>query len=149
MGSLGVGHDWSNLAAAAAAVSKTDIEKKIPSMPWVQEENYLRILFGACTQLLSCEWFFMTKWTVAHQAPLSMGFSRKEYRSGLPFPLPKYLPDPGIKPASLHLLSWQVCSLPLSHLGSPIYLGSAGQMVSRKFVELLQEEKHVEVKPNL
>ena len=91
----------------------------------------------------------MTKWTVAHQAPLSMGFSRKEYRSGLPFPLPKYLPDPGIKPASLHLLSWQVCSLPLSHLGSPIYLGSAGQMVSRKFVELLQEEKHVEVKPNL
>ena len=81
----------------------------------------------------------MTKWTVAHQAPLSMGFSRKEYRSGLPFPPPMDLPDPGIKPATLHLLSWQVCSLPLSHLGSPIYLSSAGQIVSRKFVELLQE----------
>ena len=40
-------------------------------------------------------------WTVAHQAPLSMGFSRQEYWSGLPFPSAKDLPDLGIKPASL------------------------------------------------
>ena len=39
--------------------------------------------------------------TVAHQAPLSIGFSRQEYRSGLPFPFPGDLPHPGIKPASL------------------------------------------------
>ena len=39
-------------------------------------------------------------WTVAHQAPLSMGFSRQEYWSGLPFPSPEDLPDPGIKPGS-------------------------------------------------
>ena len=39
-------------------------------------------------------------WTVAHQAPLSMGFSRQEYWSGLPFPSPGDLPDPGIKPRS-------------------------------------------------
>ena len=39
-----------------------------------------------------------TLWTVAHQAPLSMGFSRQEYWSGLPFPLPGDLPDPGIQP---------------------------------------------------
>ena len=39
-------------------------------------------------------------WTVAHQAPLSMGFSRQEYWSGLPFPSPGYLPDPGIEPRS-------------------------------------------------
>ena len=45
----------------------------------------------------------MTPWTVAHQAPLSMGFSRQEYWSGLPFPPPEDLPDPGIKPASLEL----------------------------------------------
>ena len=38
--------------------------------------------------------------TVAHQAPLSMGFSRQAYRSGLSFPSPGNLPDPGIKPAS-------------------------------------------------
>ena len=40
-------------------------------------------------------------WAVARQAPLSVGFSRQEYWSGLPFPLPGDLPDPGIKPASL------------------------------------------------
>ena len=44
---------------------------------------------------------FVTLWTVAHQTPLSMGFSRQEYRSGLPCPPPGDLPDPGIEPASL------------------------------------------------
>ena len=44
---------------------------------------------------------FVTPWTVAHQAALSMGFSRQEYWSGLPFPSPGDLPDPGIKPTSL------------------------------------------------
>ena len=44
---------------------------------------------------------FVTPWTVAHQAPLSMGFSRQEYWSGLPWPPPGDLPDPGIKPTSL------------------------------------------------
>ena len=45
--------------------------------------------------------FFVTPWTVAHQAPLSMEFSRKEYWSRLPFLPPGDLPNPGIKPASL------------------------------------------------
>ena len=44
---------------------------------------------------------FVTPWTVAHQAPLSTGFSRQEYWSGLPFPPPRDLPDLGIKPMSL------------------------------------------------
>ena len=43
---------------------------------------------------------FATPWTVAHKAPLSMGFSRQEYWSGLPFPSPGDLPNPGIKPRS-------------------------------------------------
>ena len=43
---------------------------------------------------------FATLWTVAYQASLSMGFSRQEYWSGLPFPSPGDLPDPGIKPGS-------------------------------------------------
>ena len=43
---------------------------------------------------------FATPWTVAYQAPLSMGFSRQEDLSGLPFPSPGDLPDPGIKPGS-------------------------------------------------
>ena len=43
---------------------------------------------------------FATSWTVAHQAPPSMGFSRQEYWSGLPFPSPGDLPGPGIEPRS-------------------------------------------------
>ena len=52
----------------------------------------------------------------ARQASLSMGFSRQEEWSGLPFPSPGDLLDPGIKPMSL---AWQVDSIPLSHLGLP------------------------------
>ena len=44
---------------------------------------------------------FVTQWTISHQAPLSMGFSRQEYWSGLPCPPPGDLPDPGIEPTSL------------------------------------------------
>ena len=43
---------------------------------------------------------FATPWTVDHQAPLSMGFSRQEYWSGLTFSSPEDLPDPGIEPGS-------------------------------------------------
>ena len=49
----------------------------------------------------SCVWLFVALWTVTHQAPLSMGFSRQEYWSGLPFPSPGDLPNPGIEPMSL------------------------------------------------
>ena len=44
---------------------------------------------------------FATLWTIAHQAPLSMGFSRQEYWRGLPCPLPGDLPNPGVEPPSL------------------------------------------------
>ena len=57
-----------------------------------------------------------TPWTVAHQAPLSMGFSRQEYWSGLPFPSSRDLPDPGIKPGSPAL---QADSLPFEAPGKP------------------------------
>ena len=46
---------------------------------------------------------FVTLWTIDHQAHLSMEFSRQEYWSGLPFPSPGDLPDPGIEPGSLAL----------------------------------------------
>ena len=54
-------------------------------------------------QSLSRVRLFVTPWNVTHQAPLSMGFSRQEYWSGLPFPPPGDLPNPGIKPASLNV----------------------------------------------
>ena len=50
--------------------------------------------------VLSRGWLFVTLWTAAHQAPWSMGFSRQENQSGLPFPSPEDLPNPGIEPAS-------------------------------------------------
>ena len=49
-------------------------------------------------KFLSCVWLFATPWTVAYQAPPSMGFSRQEYWSGLPFPSPGDLPDPRTGP---------------------------------------------------
>ena len=49
---------------------------------------------------LSCVRFFGAPWTVAYQAPPSMGFSRQEYWSGLPFPSPGDLPNSGIEPGS-------------------------------------------------
>ena len=59
----------------------------------------------------------LTPWTVARQAPLSMGFPRQEYCNGLPFPSPGDLPNPDIEPMSPAL---QGESLPLSHQGSSI-----------------------------
>ena len=55
---------------------------------------------------------FVTLWTVACQAPLSMGFSRQGYWSGLPCPPPGDLPDPGIHPCLLCLLHWGLTGFP-------------------------------------
>ena len=60
-------------------------------------ECFAYVLVGGCVQSLSHVLLFVTPWTVACQAPLSMGFCRKEYWSGLPFPSPGDLLDPGIK----------------------------------------------------
>ena len=60
-----------------------------------------------------------TPWTTARQAPLSMGFSKQEYWSGLPFPSPGDHPDAGTEPVSPVSIALQVDSLPLS-LGSPM-----------------------------
>ena len=68
-------------------------------------------------QSLNIVQLFVTPWTVAHQAPLSMEFSRQEYRSGLPFSSPGDLPDPGIKPRSPALQADSLLSEPS---GNPI-----------------------------
>ena len=75
--------------------------------PWVTEtresetadKGGLFVQFSS-VQSLSHVWLFATPWTVAYQAPPSMGFSRQENWSGLPFPSPGDLPDPGIEPGS-------------------------------------------------
>ena len=67
----------------------------------------LQSAFLYCTSLsigeeksVSRVWLFVTTWTVAYQASQSIGFSRQEYWSGVPFPSPGDLPDPGIEPRS-------------------------------------------------
>ena len=79
MGSHRVRHNWSDLAAATAA----------------------QILLEHLLSHFSRVRFFETPWTIAHQAHLSMGFSRQEHWSGLPFPSPGILPDLEIEPVSL------------------------------------------------
>ena len=72
-------------------------------------ENFITVYFISASSLcankvkvnsLSHVRLFATPWTVAHQAPPSMGFSRQEYWSGLPFPSPGDLPNPGMEPRS-------------------------------------------------
>ena len=67
----------------------------------------LTFLLGLTTRSevksLSHVWLFVTLWTTAYQAPLSMEFSRQEYWSGLPFSSPEDLPDSGIEPGFLAL----------------------------------------------
>ena len=62
---------------------------------------------------------FVTPCALACQASLSMGVSRQEYQSGLPFPPQGHLPYLGIKLPLLRILHWQADSLPLHHLRSP------------------------------
>ena len=81
--------------------------------------SYGHLCFSTCMlSRFSHVWSFATLWTVPCQAPLSTGFSRQEYWSGLPFPTPGDLLHPGMEPGSPAL---QADSLPLSHLGSPFF----------------------------
>ena len=80
----------------------------------------------ACVRMLSgfsCVWLFSTPWTLAHQAPLSMGFSRRQYWSGLPCPSPRDLPDSGAEPMSPAL---QVDSSSANPCGKPAHVRSYG-----------------------
>ena len=88
---------------------------------------------------LSCVRFFATPWTVAYQAPPSMGFSRQECWSGLPFPAPGDLPDPGIEPGSPAL---RADALPSKPQGKPWHHMRAGK-ISRALLESnLKMKKH-------
>ena len=67
-------------------------------VPLLLTWNYHNIVNDSVKSLSRVQ-LFVTPWTVAYQPPPSMGFSRQEYWSGLPFPSPGDLPDPGIEPA--------------------------------------------------
>ena len=82
-------------------MAKVDMIYQISFVPFLVTTL---LLFQACVCVLSCfshVQLFVTPWTVAHQASLPMGLSRQEYWSGLSFPSPGDLPDPGIEPVFL------------------------------------------------
>ena len=71
-------------------------------------------------KLLRCVRLFATPWTVAHQAPLPMEFSMQEYWSGLPFPSPGDLPNPGMEPRPPALQADALLSEPPGNCASVI-----------------------------
>ena len=72
------------------------------------------------SEVAQCVQLFATPWTLAYNTPPSVGFSRQEYLSGLPFPSPEYLPNPGIEPRSPAL---QADALTSEAPGKPEILG--------------------------
>ena len=89
-----------NPRAGRATVQRvTKSQRWVNSWAWAQ--YYMCMYWSeAKWKSLSRVWLFVTPWMVAYQAPLSTGFSRQEYWSGLPFPSPGDLPNPGIEPVS-------------------------------------------------
>ena len=98
----------------------------IDSLPLYHLESHTGILcvcVCVCVHAHSVIQSFSTPsvpWTIAHQAPLSMGLSGQEYWSGIDFLLQGIFPNQGLNLQHVCLLHWQADSLPLSHLGSPL-----------------------------
>ena len=82
--------------------------------------NFVVIVDQYTSLYCTCFRLSATPWTVAFQAPLSTRFSRQEYWSGLPRPLPEDLPDPGIEPESFVPPALQLDSLPTEPLRKPL-----------------------------
>ena len=97
---------WDILGSKIKNKKKQVCKKKCIDLP-------LHLKLRAPHLVLSWVRLFLTSWTISHQAPLSLGFSRQEHKSGLPFPFLGDLPDPGIESASL-----ASSALALGHLGS-------------------------------
>ena len=89
------------------------------TLKMVKTVNFTYTLHACMLSCFSRVQPFVTLWTVARQAPLSMGLSRQEYWSGLPCSPPGDLSNPMIEPISPASPSLQVDSLPMSHRGSP------------------------------
>ena len=98
-----------------------------------RKAKYLHMLRACLLSQFRRIQLLVTPWTVVHQAPLSMGFSRQEYWSELLFPIPGDLPHPGINQGLLH---WQVGSLALAPPGKPVCLqqwfSTQGELASQK-----------------
>ena len=117
-------------------LSLSSIYLRVPYFfSWFDSSFFLCVLSHFC-----CVRLFVTPWAVACQAPLSMGFSKQEYRSGLPFLPPGELLNPGIEPSSPVSFVLQADSLPVerfreAHLNVPQFIHSPTEdiMIASKF----------------
>ena len=111
------GGDWQGSLACCSSWGLKELDMA-EWLNWTEgicwRPNNLPTLVRVC--MLCHIWLFVTLWTVARQAPLSIGFPRQEYWNGLPHPPPGDLPDPGFKPTSPALVGRVFAT---SHLGSP------------------------------
>ena len=121
-GSQTVGHDWSDLSHSNLVSVLKHCGVVLPVSGTLINVSYSTHSFVSATLLTLSEvkWLshvqlFVTPWTVAYQAPPSMGFSRQEYWNELSFPSPGDLPDQRIKPGLLH---WRQMLYHLSHQGN-------------------------------
>ena len=89
-------HPNPGIKPRSPALQADSLPTEPPGKPYSVQKSE-RIESGVCVCVLSHVQLFAIPRIVAHQAPLSMGFSRQEYWSGLPFPTPGDLPDPGIE----------------------------------------------------
>ena len=105
-----VRHDWE---------TNTKHNTKLDKSEWYFSKREVKNSLKVKLSSLSRVQLFATPWAVAYQAPPTMGFSRQEYLSGLPFPSPGHLPDPGIKPRSPTLQADALSSEPP---GKPLVL---------------------------
>ena len=97
-------------------------------IPTSFQGSMLLLLLLSC---LSCVRLCVTPEMASHQAPPSLGFSRQEHLSGLPFPPPKYLPNPGIEPMSPAALALQADSLPSEPSGKPSVSPTELEMIGK------------------
>ena len=118
MGSHRVGHDGSDLACMHVSYYLVILRQGMKTVGPLTDDQ-LKKMWRVCAHSLSRVRLFATQWTVAHQAPLSMGLSWQEHWSGLPLPSPGDLPTQGSNQSLLRLLHLQAGSLSLDHLGSP------------------------------
>ena len=112
----GDGDGQGSLACCSPWVAKSWTHLATEKQQQKNDSRYCAIL-QYYSRAQSC-WLFATAWTVAHQTPLSMGFFRQEYWSGLPFPSPRDLPNSGIEPKfplSLALQADSLATKPLSN----------------------------------
>ena len=109
-------------------------------------KTFWKFLINVCACCSVVSDSFVNPWMIASQALLPMGFFRQKYWTGLPFPTPGNLPDPGIESGRLDQLQyWQVDSLPTSHQGSQkipyIHAESYMQMVLGSLFIIIHNSK--------